>query len=461
MIPEPVIMIPEPEEDPLKKLTKPGSHGLLRPHWRAALAGCGACAVLGSVTMGIFAATGVITIGGNTAGSEGGVEQQGSSIEVPHWQPGATFTYSINTWRNDTSGLQHRITQHARAVNVGKDPATQHYMLAAEELESALEHAVLNGFPFFGRVASADMGVYEDGAPQALFGFWPMKVSTKVSDIEPWHFRLFQTNWQGAVVAVEPHGAADGKSALIKFQATQRPQKGSHTKSFLSYELDMGVGFLSHLVFIAVGSGETQLEMQLESSQASGFKGNAYFVRATDISDNTWTLGTQPNKLIAAEEVLVGRGCGYSCKSSSDCNAPCGICSDGFCQAQAAAPSTAPGGSSDGSPREPTLVQQKRHESSFSVGQHRTDGAWDMLVYVTDVALGCDGSSAATLKLTPHNAPQHSALVRSFSGCQSKTTIGTISQPLDKSYTVDVSLTGPVAAMRVQVAGGLLFNYTV
>lgn len=400
-------------EDPLKEFTKPAGRGLLRKQWRAALAGCGACAVLGSVTMGIFAATGVITIGGNSlpAGLEGGVEQQGLSI--PHLQPGATFTYSINTWRNDTAGLQQKITQNVRVVNVGKDPATHHYMLAADELEVALEHAVLNGFPFFGRVASADMGVYEDGAPQALFGFWPMKVSTKVSDMEPWHFRLFQTNWQGVVVAVEPNGAADGKSALIKFQATERPQQGSDrgsmAKRVLTYELDMGAGFLSHLVLNTVGSGKTQLEMKLESSQANGFKGNAYFVRATDISDNTWTFGTQPNNQKAAG-----------------------------------------------------VVQQKSYESTFSVGQHRTDGAWDMLVYYTDVALGCDESSAATLKVTPHNAPQQNALVRSFSGCKSKaTTIGTISQPLDKSYTVDVALTGPVAAMHVQVAGGLLFKYTV
>jgi len=37
-----------------------------------------------------------------------------------------------------------------------------------------------------------------------------------------------------------------------------------------------------------------------------------------------------------AKAVPVGRGCGFSCKTASDCNSPCGVCDAGFCEAQAA-----------------------------------------------------------------------------------------------------------------------------
>jgi len=37
----------------------------------------------------------------------------------------------------------------------------------------------------------------------------------------------------------------------------------------------------------------------------------------------------------AAAQVPVGRGCGFSCNTASDCTSPCGVCDDGFCQAQA------------------------------------------------------------------------------------------------------------------------------
>ena len=34
------------------------------------------------------------------------------------------------------------------------------------------------------------------------------------------------------------------------------------------------------------------------------------------------------------DEVKAKRGCGFSCKADADCNAPCGVCDKGYCQAQ-------------------------------------------------------------------------------------------------------------------------------
>merc|ERR1712166_1185303 len=41
-------------------------------------------------------------------------------------------------------------------------------------------------------------------------------------------------------------------------------------------------------------------------------------------------------EIASPKAVPVGRGCGFSCKTASDCDSPCGVCNDGFCQAQAA-----------------------------------------------------------------------------------------------------------------------------
>jgi len=39
---------------------------------------------------------------------------------------------------------------------------------------------------------------------------------------------------------------------------------------------------------------------------------------------------------VSEAQVPVGRGCGFSCKTVSDCDSPCGVCNDGFCEAQEA-----------------------------------------------------------------------------------------------------------------------------
>merc|ERR1711920_547036 len=135
---------------------------------------------------------------------------------------------------------------------------------------------------------------------------------------------------------------------------------------------------------------------KLHDYKPNGFKGTAFFVRATDIFDASWSATSQ------------------------------------------------------------------QEEQSFAAGQHRTDGPWDMLVYVADVDVGCgDGTNAASLKLSG-NKSQIASLDRTFAACKTgQTELGTIKQPLDGTYKVTVSLSGSSTAMRLRVAGGLLFNYTV
>ena len=54
------------------------------------------------------------------------------------------------------------------------------------------------------------------------------------------------------------------------------------------------------------------------------------------------------------------------------------------------------------------------------------------------------------------------ALSRSFATCQrERETVGTIKQPLDTAYNVEVSGAGTGTSVRVRVAGGLLFKFSL
>jgi hypothetical protein len=316
---------------------------------------------------------------------------------VPVWQPGAQFAYTVYTW--DGADGQRR-SQLVNAVNTGVDDQKHQYNLAADTQEDAISHAVDNGFPFLGRVTTEDLRVYEDGAPQPLFGFWPLAgVATPA-----WDFRLFGTDWRGAVQSVDQSGNAAGAgrtSAVLNFVAEPR-NRTTGTKRRLQYSLDVGVGFLSRLA-LTDAAGDAEIDMTLNNYQPSGYTGQAYFVRATDLYDTTWQ--------------------------------------------------TADGGSGG--------------NATFEVGQHRTDGPWDMLVYLYDVVVGCDSSdSAAALSIA--GAAPGAPPVRKFSFVRcapEQRHIDTIrpaaGQPLEARYAVRARVAGNQTEARLRVAGGMLYEYTV
>merc|ERR1712087_858294 len=101
---------------------------------------------------------------------------------------------------------------------------------------------------------------------------------------------------------------------------------------------------------------------------ANGFKGQAHFMRAADIFDGSW-----PSNHIE--------------------NATTNLTSS----------------------RQPTATVQN-FSSSFSVGEHRTDGVWDMLVYVADTVVDCETFSFALLTITGKDV-QTPTMSRPFASC--------------------------------------------
>ena len=79
-------------------------------------------------------------------------------------------------------------------------------------MDDAVNHAVNNMFPFFGRVTLDNLSVYENGEPQPIFGTFPI-VSTRKGDVS-WDFSLLGKAWRGRITSVTP--------SVVTFQAEER-----------------------------------------------------------------------------------------------------------------------------------------------------------------------------------------------------------------------------------------------
>ncbi len=293
-------------------------------------------------------------------------ETPAPNILVPEWKTGATLDYSLFT---AAAGGRSELV---RAVNTGRD--TGHYVLASDTMEDAVSHAVENNFPFFGRVSVDNLSVYENGIPQRIFGSFPITSPVVAGE---WTFSLLGRKWQARATRVT--------TASVTFRATS-------PSATLDYSLDVRAGFIGHMRLTDT-AGVRLLDISLNNAD-DGYSGDAFFVRATDLFDQTFN-----------------------------------------------------------STRAATL----------SVGAHRSDGDWDMLVYSLDVNVDCDASQGSMASVTLEEAHGGaSRLDKSFARCvEEQATTGTVTKPLSDEYRVAVVAAGRRTALRLRIAGGLLHKYTV
>ena len=186
-----------------------------------ALAAFGAGFVLGATIAAVAAVAGTRehqSSGGGGGGGGDPTTPAGGGIAAPVWSAGATFNYSV--LRVDGPG-NASTPQLVQAVNVGEDPVSREYTLASD-FDQAVQHAVLNGFPFFGRVTARELAVYEGGVPQPLFGTWPIDAPPGPGSAPGpgWAFRLFETDWRGELVSYDP--APGAGAGLLRFRAAEQ-----------------------------------------------------------------------------------------------------------------------------------------------------------------------------------------------------------------------------------------------
>ena len=396
------------------------------PKRTAAIVGLVAVLVCGAVGLAYALATS--NVGGDAGEGSAGSDADGDvTLRVPVWLPGATFNYTVLAPAHGLhlAGGAGMAIERMMAVNVGLNTTTGAYTLASDTSKHAVQHAVLDMFPFFGRITAQDLAVYEGGAPQLLFGTWPLTLPSSV----PWEFTLFGREWSGQVLRHDRTGGLGG-AGLVVFRA--RAREGGADVAELEYTLDLGVGFLSYLVYRDAGGPQVQLT--LTASTALGFAGDAYFVRAKTLFDATW-----PGADADAAGVGVGQASGASGGSKA---------------------AAAGGGGTVAN------VSVSVHTDQFTVGRYKGTTPWDLLVYLVDASVGCTPGSSASVSMTavggggatwPDQPILDAAPCRNVSGLPR-----TVQDPAAET-TVDLraATAGDGTAVRLRVAGGLLYKYTV
>ena len=335
------------------------------------------------------------------------------TINVPVWKSSATLDYSIFR-----EGRNSELVRAISVVGGGTDEDRnteanlQHYILGSEGIDDAVNHAVNNMFPFFGRITSENLSVYENGEPQPIFGSFPIVSTSVQSETDSsWEFSLLNRAWRGNITSVTAN--------VVTFQAVERKINSNHapTTYILDYSLDVGAGFLGHMTLTETQANPTKKRQEKKifdltlnkHSPAGSYSGKAFFVRATDILDRIYSNNDTMHTSMS--------------KGNAESN------------------------------------------ETFSVGQHRKDGPWDFLVYSVDATVDCMKGNKASLTLTGMNndgsvAPI--ALDKSFARCVQETaSTGTIAQPLTPQYIVSAKLAGGSTTLRLRIAGGLLYTYTV
>jgi hypothetical protein len=259
----------------------------------------------GSLKWGLLALAVVIVLGaillvvlspGPTAAPGRRIVSRGRrGISVPVWQVSVGFNYSSAVFDGAAAQWCDTSPSHLLAVNSGLDTSRGNYQLTSATVYDAVKHAVLNDFPFFGRVTSDHLAVFEGGHPQRLFGSFPIDVGGQTA---PWSFRLFHLDWEGTLQSFDPRGGTTG-AGLISFTAF-RPDI-VRTDERLVYDLDLGAGFVSSLqLFDAEGTLRRRITLG-EHHSTTRYE-QTYFVRASDLLDQRWnTSGAS-----AVAELVVG-----------------------------------------------------------------------------------------------------------------------------------------------------------
>lgn len=199
-----------------------------------------------------------------TSGCIGGIGGSGDtseqSVEVPTWQVGQWWMYVFSTPEYGDTTTTLIVTQSDAADGSA-------YMLGIDSQTEARKHAVLNFNPFLGRMTHDNLSVYEGGESQQVFSF-PFKRGNQ------WNFSLFgHDNWLAEVL--------DVSSGLAVITAN------SESGGKIMYTFDAGFGFLSNFHWDDI-DGTTQMQMTSADQQGSNFAGDAYFIRATDLYDESF-----------------------------------------------------------------------------------------------------------------------------------------------------------------------------
>ena len=183
-----------------------------------------------------------------------------SSIEVPIWKIGQWWMYTFTTPEFGDVTTRLVVTE-----NDTEDGTA--YMLGITNQLEAHRHALLNFNPFLGRMTHDNLSVYENGFPQPVFSF-PLEKNKQ------WTFDLLGfENWNAEVIEIS------GGSALIS---------ASHSEGgTITYSFSEEIGFMAQFKWVDSDSND-KIEMRSNGVNGMDYTGDAYFVKAVDLWDETY-----------------------------------------------------------------------------------------------------------------------------------------------------------------------------
>ena len=189
-----------------------------------------------------------------------------TSIPAPTWEPGKFWVYAFTT--PDEIDIATRMV-------VAQDDGTNHQVGTAN-MDEAMRHAVLNYNPLLGRVELNNFSVYENGELQTLFQFPLTKDSS-------WSFSFLGVEgWEARVESITRTTIpATGSTIIVDIRAT------APGGEVMDYSFDVAAGWV-HLMRAYNVDGSTLVNMTLVS-HGSGHTGEAYFIRARDLLDESYS----------------------------------------------------------------------------------------------------------------------------------------------------------------------------
>jgi hypothetical protein len=202
------------------------------------------------------------------AADDGEETDEPPTAEIPRWQLGDAWTYTI-----DTQGFPETET----TMMVYNETADL-YRIGSTEEKTALQHAIFEVNPQLGRIQKGNLGVFEKGEPRTMYEF-PMQ------DGDTWTTSFFVRQHEGQLDAeatyVEeiqtPAGTFEG------FEIVAEGDDGFRVE----YDYIPEIRWFSKMI-VEDQEGTQLHELRLQDFEEST-SGTGYFVRPHKLHDATYT----------------------------------------------------------------------------------------------------------------------------------------------------------------------------
>lgn len=174
------------------------------------------------------------------------------------WRTGDWWIYSV-------SGSSVGETSIVQAIVSNTDGGD--YTLGTTSQHEARKYAVLDTFPFLGRISYEDRSVYADGRPQKLLPF-PLSADTIFG------FSLFEQEWSAVV-----------SSASRRTGTAQMFARGS-SGDRLTYSYSFSKGYIDQFIWTRA-SGDVALNVEM-IEHGTAYRGESWCVFSESLFDSEW-----------------------------------------------------------------------------------------------------------------------------------------------------------------------------